>query len=107
MRFSSSQKSKILCLLVFFSSQCTVYVIIIVSKSERSQQTNKQTSKQVIDKTFKRLLKNMLDDENEIIFFDVGWLDTVVVVGLTCFILCECTMNNNTVPIQNKKETRD
>jgi len=27
-------------------------------------------------------------DEQELMFFDVGWLDTVVVVGLTCFILC-------------------
>ena len=30
-----------------------------------------------------------MSDEDEIIFFDVGWLDTVVVAGLTCFILCK------------------
>ena len=52
-----------------------------------------------------------MDDDNEIIFFDVGWLDTVVVVGLTCFILCECIRTNlRTIPVipnQDEKETRE
>lgn len=26
---------------------------------------------------------------DDIVFLDVGWLDTVVIAGLTCFILCK------------------